>query len=304
MPEVQALVVGSLNMDLLLSVARPPAPGETLLAQRADLHPGGKGGNQAVAASRLGVLVRMVGRVGQDALGDGLLRALQAEGIDTADVLRTDEATGMASVSLTPGGENSIIVAQGANALLSAEDIARVPELRFRAKVVVAQLEVPIPTVAAALRRAKALGQATILNPAPAPADGLPGELLADADWIAPNEVEAYALTGEQSPERAATALLAKGPRAVIITLGAKGALVATGEETRLIPAPKVEAVDTTGAGDTFLGALAYWVCRRGEDPFGAAALAVQAGALATTRRGAQAGMPTASQLRAAGADL
>ncbi len=302
MPELHALVVGSLNMDLLLSVARPPAPGETLLAQAAELQPGGKGANQAVAARRLGISVRMLGRVGSDALGDGLLAALGREGVLTDAVLRSSGISGMASVSLTPGGENAIVVAQGANRELSAQDVLDLPAERFASRVLLAQLEVPLAAVEAALRRGRELGATTILNPAPAPKGGLPAELLRAADWLVPNEVEAAGLTGEAQPESAARALLKMGPHAVIVTLGARGALVATERETRRIAAPKVEAVDTTGAGDTFLGALAYWVVRHGEDPFGAAALGVVAGSLSTLRRGAQAGMPTAEELRAAGA--
>ena len=304
MPELEALVVGSLNMDLLLSVLRPPAPGETLLAQAAELQPGGKGANQAVAARRLGLSVGMVGRVGRDALGDALVAALEREGIDTTDVLRTSGVSGMASISLTPDGENAITVAQGANALLSAQDVLAISEERFGCSVLVAQLEVPLLAVAAALQRGKALGATTILNPAPVPAEGLPEGFLRSVDWLVPNELEAAALSGEREPGQAAKVLLEMGPRAVIITMGSRGALVAAQGETRHIAAPQVRVVDTTGAGDTFLGALAYWVARHGEDPFGAAALAVRAGALSTQQRGAQAGMPTAAALREAGAEI
>lgn len=301
MPEAQALVVGSLNMDLLLSMERQPAPGETMLAQSSEMQPGGKGANQAVAARRLGTSVAMVGRVGQDALGDALIAALVEEGIDAADVQRVDVATGMASIALLPGGENAIVVAQGANGSLAPEDILALPQERFAVRVLVAQLEVPLASVAAALSRAHAAGALTILNPAPAPPEGLPEEILRHCAWLVPNAGEAAALSGEADPERAARALLLRGPRAVIVTLGGDGALVATRERVQRIAPPKVQVVDTTGAGDTFLGALAYWVCRHGEDAFGAAALAVRAAALSTTRRGAQAGMPTAAALAQAG---
>jgi ribokinase len=246
----------------------------------------------------------MLGRIGRDPLGDGLLAALASEGVDAGDVLRTDGTSGMASVSLTPDGENAIIVAQAANARLTPDDVAAVLEERYESRVLLVQLEIPPETVAAALRRGKALGATTILNPAPAPKGGLPAEILRAADWIVPNEMEAAGLAGGGTPEESAKALLAMGPRAVIITLGAKGALVATRDEMRRIAAPHVQPIDTTGAGDTFLGALGFFVSRYGEDPFGAAALAVRAGALSTTRRGAQAGMPTEEQLRTAGATL
>ena len=295
MPETaEALVVGSINMDLVLEVLAPPRPGETVLARSSALLPGGKGANQAVAASRLGLRVRMVGLVGDDGVGAALRAGLDAEGVLTDSVARTRGMSGMAAITLTPDGENAITVAQGANAALGPEAILALPEEVFACRALLLQLEVPLPTAVAAARRARQHGALVLLNPSPPRADL--GELLALTGWLVPNRLEAEILTGLSEPWAAARALLAHGPQAVFVTLGGEGALVATRQAERLVPAPRVAPVDTTGAGDAFLGALAYAACR-GLDPFAAAGLAVAAGAAATQRRGAQAALPTLRDL-------
>ncbi len=296
MPDHDILVVGSINMDLVLEVASPPRPGETILARRAELLPGGKGANQAVAASRLGSRVRMVGMVGEDAIGAALRHGLAAEGIltDTVDVVPA--MSGMAAISLTPDGENAITVAQGANGELAVEGILGLPEDLFACRALLLQLEVPLAAVVAAARRARSKGAIVLLNPSP-PRQDLQ-EAVALSHWLVPNRLEAELLTGIADPAAAARAMLAMGPDVVCVTLGAEGALVVTRREERHIAAPRVEAVDTTGAGDAFMGALATALCE-GRDAFEAAEFAVSAGALATRRKGAQAALPTREELDA-----
>ena len=294
MPEHDILVVGSINMDLVLEVAAPPRPGETVLARKAELLPGGKGANQAVAASRLGSRVRMVGMVGEDAIGVALRQGLAAEGILTDTVDTAPGMSGMAAISLTPDGENAITVAQGANGELAAARILALPDELFACKALLVQLEVPLAAVAAAARRARAQGAIILLNPSP-PRQDLE-ETVGLSQWLVPNRLEATLLTGIADPAAAGRALRAQGPEVVCVTLGAEGALVVTRGEERQIAAPKVQAVDTTGAGDAFMGALAVALCE-GRDPFGAAEFAVAAGALATRRKGAQAALPTREEL-------
>lgn len=294
----QALVVGSINMDLVLQVGAPPRPGETILASHAELLPGGKGANQAVAASRLGLRVRMAGLVGDDAVGAALREGLAREGVLTDTVAGARGMSGMAAITLMPDGENSITVAQGANGELTPAFVEGLPAEAFACEVLLLQLEVPVASATLAARRARAAGAQVLLNPSP-PCEGT-GELLPLSTWVVPNRLEAEMLTGLADPAAAARAVLQQGPQAVFVTLGAEGALVATRDGERLVAAPEVRVVDTTGAGDAFLGALAYALCQ-GLDPFAAASLATLAGAAATRRRGAQAALPTLDGLRALG---
>jgi ribokinase len=202
--------------------------------------------------------------------------------------------SGMAAISLTPDGENAITVAQGANGELAAARILALPDELFACKALLVQLEVPLAAVAAAARRARAQGAIILLNPSP-PRQDLE-EAVGLSQWLVPNRLEATLLTGIADPAAAGRALLAQGPEVVCVTLGAEGALVVTRGEERQIAAPKVQAVDTTGAGDAFMGALAVALCE-GRDPFGATEFAVAAGALATRRKGAQAALPTREEL-------
>jgi ribokinase len=266
-------VVGSVNVDLVVTAATLPGPGETVAGGTFERHGGGKGANQAVSAARLGARVRMVGAVGNDDLGEEAVDLLRAEGIDVSGLVRLERtATGVALIVVDAAGENQIAVASGANAELDARavehglreaggvvsvDAGAVEQgLRDAARgVVLLGLEVPDAPVLAGARAARAADLQLVLNPAPA--RELPGELLDLSPLLTPNRDEARALAGEDDPERAARALAARTGAPVVVTLGAEGALVVDGDALERVPAPRVEAVDTTGAGDAFNGALA-----------------------------------------------
>ena len=248
-------VVGSVNVDLVVTAATLPRPGETVAGGTFERHGGGKSANQAVAAARLGGTVRMVGAVGDDDLGEEAVAALEAEGVDVSAVARLEgSATGVALIVVDEAGENQIAVASGANAELGGDAVEAV--LRGAdGGVVLLGFEVPDAPVLAGARAARAAGLEVIVNPAPA--RELPFALLALSPLLTPNLDEARALAGEQDPEAAARALAAKTGAPVVVTLGADGALVVDGDSLERIPAPPVEVVDTTGAGDAFNGALA-----------------------------------------------
>ncbi|MFJ8752813.1 ribokinase [Streptomyces sp. NPDC102441] len=294
------LVVGSANADLVVGVDRRPGPGESVLGSDLVVHPGGKGANQAVAAARLGARTALLARVGDDAHGR-LLRASQQEaGVDTGGVLVGGAPTGVALITVDPSGDNSIVVSPGANARLSPEDIRAAEPLLASARVVSVQLEIPLATVA---ETARALGPGARLVLNPSPPAPLPDEVLAACDPLVVNEHEARYILGESAgstPESWARGLIALGPRSVVITLGADGALVSDtrrGDPVR-VPSPQVDAVDTTGAGDAFTAALA-WRLGLGEELAEAATFAVRVGAAAVTKEGAQASFPTAEEVAA-----
>ncbi len=274
-------VVGSANLDLVASTARLPAPGETVLGTDYAEHAGGKGLNQAVAAARAGAATTFVGAVGRDDAGRFLLDQLAAAGIEPV-VAHSDRPTGRAVITVDDRGENSIVVVAGANAEVR---ITALPP----ADVVLAQLEVPVDTVLDALELARAVGARTVLNPAPATALG--GDVLRLVDVLVPNEHE-LELIGS------ADALIAAGVGAVVTTLGASGVRVVTHDQEWHVPPFAVEAIDTTGAGDAFCGALAARLAAG--DPLDLAVrAAAAAGALATTRRGAVPSMPMAADIAA-----
>ncbi|MEU3127588.1 ribokinase [Streptomyces griseus] len=294
------LVVGSANADLVVGVERRPGPGETVLGTDLVVHPGGKGANQAVAAARLGARTALLARVGDDAHGR-LLRASQQEaGVDTGGLLVGGAPTGVALITVDPSGDNSIVVSPGANARLTPDDVRAAGPLFASARVVSVQLEIPLDTVA---ETARALGPGARLVLNPSPPAPLPDEVLAACDPLVVNEHEARSLLGDgagDTPEAWARGLTALGPRSVVITLGAEGALVSdsrTGEAVR-VPSPRVAALDTTGAGDAFTAALA-WRLGLGEELTEAAAFAVRVGAAAVTKEGAQASFPTAEEVSA-----
>ncbi|MFG2626262.1 ribokinase [Streptomyces sp. NPDC048473] len=292
------LVVGSANADLVIGVERRPAPGETVLGSDLAVHPGGKGGNQAVAAARLGAVTALLARVGDDAHGRLLLESQRAAGVDTSGVLVGGAPTGVALITVDPSGDNSIVVSPGANARLTPEDIRAAGSLFGAARVVSVQLEIPLETVSE-VAGAMSPGTRLVLNPSP-PAP-LPDQVLTACDPLVVNEHEARYILGEAAgttPQEWARALMELGPQSVVVTLGAAGALVADSrrDDVVRVPSPKVEAVDTTGAGDAFTAALA-WRLGLGEELSEAAAFAVGVGAAAVTRQGAQASFPTAEEV-------
>ncbi len=299
------LVVGSLNMDFVVAVERLPAPGATVPGHSFQMIPGGKGANQACAAARLaapGTRVTMVGRVGADVFGERLVASLTAAGVETQFVLRTDEPTGVALIFVEKGGLNQIVVAQGANGRLRPSDLAAA-EVRFdEASLVLLQLESPMETAAAALELAKRHGATTVLDPAPARA--LAPELLAQVDLLTPNETEALALVGRPpgsfSVEEAgslADELLQQGAGGVVLKLGERGSYCVWRDMRAHFPAPRVTAVDSTAAGDTFNGALAVALAE-GQALEQAIPFANAAAAISVTRYGAQASIPSRQEVQ------
>ncbi|MFD8232620.1 ribokinase [Streptomyces sp. NPDC059696] len=299
MYDYDLLVVGSANADLVISVERRPGAGETVLGSDLAVHPGGKGANQAVAAARLGARTALLARVGDDAHGRLLLESQRAAGVDTVGVLVGGAPTGVALITVDPSGDNSIVVSPGANSRLTPEDVRAAGCLFQGSRVVSAQLEIPLETVVEAVRNL-APGSRFVLNPSPP--RPLPREVLAACDPLIVNEHEAKVILGDSavgdSPEDWARILLAKGPRSVVVTLGGQGALVASSEGVSRVPAVAVDAVDTTGAGDSFTAALA-WRLGAGASLAQAAAYAARVGAATVTRKGAQASFPTAAEVPA-----
>jgi ribokinase len=296
----QLVIVGSLNMDLIVRTPHLPRPGETILGREFMTAHGGKGANQTVAAAKLGATVHMIGRVGGDDFGRALRNNIRAAGADgTYVTVENSAATGIAIIEVEDGGQNTIVVAPGANAYVTRADVDAARSVIVTSQAVIAQLEIPLDTVKYALSIARAAHVMTILNPAPA--QPLSTELLSLVDLLAPNESEAALLTGievkdDASVEAAAQQLRERGARSVVITLGERGALALSGEKVWRIPPFRVNAIDTTAAGDAFLGALAAAYATHGNLD---AALreASAAGALATTRLGAQPSMPTRAEL-------
>jgi ribokinase len=284
-------------MDLVARAPRLPHPGETLAGRTFAQVAGGKGGNQAVAAARLGAQVSMLGCVGADANGAQLRAGLEAEGIDCAAVETGREATGVALIIVDDASQNAIVIVAGSNGEVTPDTIARHEAVLAAADVVICQLETPLDTVQAALTTARRLGKTVILNPAPATGP-LPAEWLPLIDYLIPNELEAATLTGLPvgSPEEAATAaavLRAAGARNVLVTLGPRGVQAALeGAAPALYDAPKVKAVDTTAAGDTFIGGFAAQLAQ-GASVDAAIRFAQRAAALSVTRAGAQPSIPT-----------
>jgi ribokinase len=298
----RVVVVGSVNVDLVVVAPRLPGPGETVTGVDVARHHGGKGGNQAVAAARLGAEVALVGAVGADDFGVAARAALAAEGVVTARLATIDRPTGVALIVVDVRAENLIAVAPGANASVTAEAV----ETALSAlaigpgDVVLACREIPPPPVRAALGAARRAGAIGVLNPAPA--DGLDMATLELADVLTPNQAELAVAAGDGPPVTAARSLLGGGPvgRAVVVTLGAAGALLVQADQPELaLPAIQVIPVDTTGAGDTFNGALAACLAAGLAMPE-AVRRAVAAAGLSTTRPGARGGMPTAAELAAA----
>lgn len=296
------VVIGSLNMDLVTRAPRLPVGGETLIGHSFATVSGGKGANQAVAAARLGAQVAMVGCVGSDDYGVQLRDALLAEQIDCQAVSVVEDSSGVALIVVDDNSQNAIVIVAGANGAMTPAVIDQFDAVLQAADVVICQLEIPDATVGHALKRARALRKTVILNPAPA-SRPLPADWFTAIDYLIPNESEATALSGLpvdslESAEKAASHLIAMGAGKVIITLGAQGSLFANGQSFEHFPAPKVKAVDTTAAGDTFVGGFAAALAA-GKSEAEAIRYGQIAAALSVTRAGAQPSIPTQSDVQA-----
>ena len=302
------LVIGSLNADLVVRAQRFPQPGETISGEDLQVIPGGKGANQAVAAARLGSNVSMLGRVGKDNFGDFLLENLKSNQVDSKFVQRDDASTGTAIIVVDSNGQNNIVLSPGANGKVSTADVENA--FFFHHDLLLLQLEIPTATVLSAAQRAKQNNVRILLNPAPA--KPLPDELIALADFLIPNETELSLLTGVDvndipSAEEAARALLQRGVKNVIVTLGSKGALVVSNKQVTHVDSYKVEVIDTTAAGDAFIGGFATKLEASAsllvnpQEQTSALQTAVRygcaCGALATTKFGAQPSLPTKAEV-------
>ncbi|MFO2465668.1 ribokinase [Pseudomonas sp. 15FMM2] len=299
--QAKVVVVGSLNMDLVTRASRLPRAGETLVGQSFFTVAGGKGANQAVASARLGGDVAMIGCVGSDAYGAELRGALQVEGIDCQAVSQVDGSSGVALIVVDDSSQNAIVIVAGSNGQLTPAVVQSFDSVLQSADVVVCQLEVPMATVGYTLKRSRELGKTVILNPAPA-SGPLPEDWYAAIDYLIPNESEASALSGVmvdslETAKVAAAQLIKAGAGKVIVTLGAQGALFADGRSFEHLPAPKVKAVDTTAAGDTFVGGFAAALAN-GKSEAEAIRFGQVAAALSVTRAGAQPSIPSLNDVQ------
>jgi ribokinase len=304
------VVVGSINLDLVASVARMPAEGETITGQHFATYSGGKGSNQAVCAALLGANVVMVGRLGQDSSAVELRTGLESAGVETSCVEAVAGPSGTAVIVVTASGSNSIIVIPGANATLRPDDLAAYEDQFRDASLILAQLEIPLDTVEQLGRIAHRLNIPFVLDPAPAPALALPQSLLQTVTWLTPNETESRVLLeslghhrsslAELSYEEVAQRFLNAGVRNIILKLGAQGFYIAGQDaESAHVASLQVEVVDTTAAGDAFNGGFAYALAHRGLDPLAAARFANTVAAVSVTRRGAQSSMPLLADVEA-----
>ena len=296
------VVIGSSNTDMVVKTSHLPVPGETVLGGDFFMNAGGKGANQAVAAARYGNRVVFVAKTGNDLFGEQVRKSMKEDGIVTDYVFIDEEhPSGVALITIDQKAENCIVVAGGANMYLKPEDIDKAKEEILGGDVVLMQLETPIETVEYAAKMAAEAGVKVILNPAPAPAEPLSKELISNLYLITPNRSEASRLTGIEvtdlaSAQRAALALYDMGAKNVIVTLGSEGSLVYDGHMMMRVEAIKVEAVDTTAAGDTYNGVLAS-VIAEGKSLIDAVHEANVAGAISVTRMGAQPAAPTREEI-------
>ena len=296
MGNTKVVVIGSSNTDMTIKAERLPKPGETILGGIFVMGPGGKGANQAVAARRLGADVSFICKVGHDIFGDNAIEGYRKEGIDTSRILRSDKASGTALILVDAKAENCIAVAPGANGDLTPEDIDSVADVIRSAGYLILQLEIPVESVLRAARIAHEAGVYVILNPAPA--CPLPRELFSYVSLITPNQTESALLTGiEDNLDAAVDKLLEMGVKDVVVTLGSKGSMVVSGGERTFVPSQKVNAVDTTAAGDTFCGALCV-ALSEGSSLVQAAGFATKASALTVQKMGAQDSIPYRSDIK------
>ncbi len=300
----RVLVIGSMNMDIVVGVDELPKKGETLMATRQVAYSaGGKGGNQAMAAGMAGADTAMLACVGDDDFGSILRKKLESGGVDCSRVRAVKGIpTGQAFISVDSHGSNNIIVAAGANGEVSRSYIEQQDDLLKASDIVLMQMEIPFETVLYTAKRAHELGKTVILNPAPAP-DDLPDGLLSCVDYLTPNETELAKLAGTQGDpedmaviEEGAGRILSRGVKQLIVTLGEKGILFVSPEEKKVYPTVKVEAVDTTGAGDCFNGAFAAALAE-GKDIPAAVRFANAAASISVTRKGAQDAMPSREEI-------
>ncbi|WP_047394201.1 ribokinase [Cetobacterium sp. ZOR0034] len=293
------VVVGSINMDLVTICERAPRGGETLLGKKFMQIPGGKGANQAVAIGKMNSSVTMLGKIGKEGMGDILLNSMKKDGVDVSNIEYCDEATGIAKIIVEENGQNRIIVVPGANYSVDNDYIDRHIETIKNCDIVVAQLEIPVETVKYSLKLAKELGKTTILNPAPA--RELDSEIISNSDYIIPNETELEILSGipvtdEESVVKAAHILLNKGVKGLIVTLGSKGCMFISKEIKKSFPAYKVKAIDTTAAGDSFIGGFVNGLAA-GLTFEEAIDRGTRVAAISVTRIGAQTSIPTLEEV-------
>ena len=288
-------VIGSLNMDLVVNVDTMPKPGQTIIGSNFKEVPGGKGANQAVAMARLNGNVSMIGKVGEDGFGQTLINSLKNDKVDTTYIQTAKGATGVALITVDKNAQNSIVVSPGANFEVKEDDIDNNIEAIKNSDIVVLQLETPLNTINYALNKAKELNKYTILNPAPAVK--LDDEIIKNVDLLTPNETELEIISGvsietEEDIQKAAQIMIEKGVKELIVTLGSKGSLYINKEKSMFKKAYKVEAVDTTAAGDSYTGALAVALSQEKciED---AMDFASKVGALSVLKEGAQSSLPT-----------
>lgn len=294
--EKQILIIGSLNMDMIIEMRNMPLIGETVLGESLSYIPGGKGANQAYAVGKSGGNVTMLGCVGHDSMGEKLIKSLAESGTNTSYILKVQkEPTGTAIISVDEKGDNSIVVVSGANSACNVEYLKKNDFLLKESEYIMLQMEIPYDTVFYAIKRAKELGKTVILNPAPAP-DELPADIWDKIDYITPNETELAklsksTLTNVSDMKKAAKKLLEKGVKNVLVTIGDKGALLISDKGSAIYPTRKVEAVDTTAAGDCFNGAFVT-ALSQGKEEGEAILFANTAASIAVTRKGAQSSIP------------
>lgn len=293
-------VIGSLNMDLVVNVDTMPKPGQTIIGSNFKEVPGGKGANQAVAMARLNGNVSMIGKVGEDGFGQALINSLKNDKVDTTYIQTAKGATGVALITVDKNAQNSIVVSPGANFEVKEDDIDNNIEAIKNSDIVVLQLETPLNTIKYALNKAKELNKYTILNPAPAVK--LDDEIIKNVDLLTPNETELEIISGvsietEEDIQKAAQIMIEKGVKELIVTLGSKGSLYINKEKSMFKKAYKVEAMDTTAAGDSYTGALAV-ALSQDKNIEDAMDFASKVGALSVLKEGAQSSLPTLEDVK------